>query len=112
MITYEIWILVYHSISIFVKADVFDLVELIKEMLFIKANSMSHMWYMPMIIGIYFSVPFISLVVKNFSINSLILPFCISFLNSFLIPNINIGLNYLGAEGLDCILILNFLGGE
>ena len=61
LLTTEIWIVLnYLFVCSPVKNDAFHLPELFQEMLFLKDSSLSHMWYMPVILGIYLVVAFLS----------------------------------------------------
>lgn len=54
----EVWLIIYKIYEVFVLKQVFNFVDFIKELLLFKNSSMTNMWYMPMIIGIYIGVPF------------------------------------------------------
>lgn len=61
VITTELWIIInYLFVCSPVQNHSFRIDELLREMLFLKDPSLSHMWYMPMIIGIYVAVPFLA----------------------------------------------------
>ena len=50
---------------------------------------MAHMWYMPMIIGIYLCIPFVAKIVKVFSQKSIALLLTIVFIVGFIFPTVN-----------------------
>lgn len=54
----EIWIVIYRFFFSVLAGTVPDWKVLIGEMLFIRTASVSHMWYMPMILGMYILIPF------------------------------------------------------
>ena len=60
LITVEIWIILYHAFNAWFYQIPFNLNELLRNMLFLKATNMSHMWYIPAILGIYLFIPFVS----------------------------------------------------
>lgn len=64
--TTEIWIVVNYLFVCVVNDKAFEIKELVKEILFLKTLELSHMWYMPVIIGIYIALPFVSVAVKAF----------------------------------------------
>lgn len=71
----------------------------------------SHMWYMPMIIGMYLSMPFVSNAVENFSprtINQATIVF--SFL-AFLLPFISLLCDMHGIQNVTIQYCLGFSGG-
>ena len=76
-------------------------------MIFLDYPDLSHMWYMPMILGLYFAIPFLSIVVKNTKLNDFFWPAGLVFSFCFVLPTINIviGKNY------STVLTLSFLGG-
>ena len=61
VLTTELWIVInYLFVCSPAQNHVFQIDELLREMLFLEDQSLSHMWYMPMIIGIYIAVPFLA----------------------------------------------------
>jgi surface polysaccharide O-acyltransferase-like enzyme len=109
--TTEIWIFLnYLFVCVFQKVE-FSLGTLLKEMLFLQEPELSHMWYMPMILGIYLVLPFLSRIlsenIEGFSI--LYLAACIIFL---VVPTVNVFLmEALPFEKLSISLGTDFLGG-
>ena len=69
------------------------------------------MWYMPMIIGIYIAIPYLSKIVHSFSLKSLKIPMTIVFVLTFILPTINIVLKTFKLEQYKNFLDINFLGG-
>ena len=71
----------------------------------------SHMWYMPMIIGMYLSMPFVSSALKNFSprtINQAVIVFsCLAFL----LPFFTILCDMHGIQNVNIQYCLGFSGG-
>ncbi|WP_407374687.1 acyltransferase [Methanobrevibacter sp.] len=71
----------------------------------------SHMWYMPMIIGMYLSMPFVAAALKNFdegTINSALVVFSVL---AFIVPFISLLLDIQGIQGLNIQFSLGFSGG-
>lgn len=90
LITVEIWIILYNIFN-FVMYKEFSLKNLIFNMLlFSQCNNMVHMWYMPVILGIYLALPFISKILKIFSKKLLLSILFISIFINFIIPTINV----------------------
>ncbi|GGI66327.1 acyltransferase [Enterococcus alcedinis] len=77
----------------------------LKEIVIETIKGHSHMWFLPMIIGLYISIPVLSLVSKN----KLVLQYFISvsFVFSFVLPTLTILINDFGTPNL--ILITNSL---
>ena len=66
LIISEVWIIIFNIFN----GDLnhhFSFINMIKEMLFIKVNNMNIMWYIPMILGIYLVIPFLSIIINKTS---------------------------------------------
>lgn len=61
----------------------------VKTMLFLDQSTMSSMWYMPMILCLYATIPFAAMLVKRFSLKILSLPLILVFLRMFVLPLVN-----------------------
>ena len=68
----------------------FNFVDFIKELLLFKNSSMTNMWYMPMIIGIYIGVPFLAKIVKTFSFKSILPIMTATFIFCYIEPLLNV----------------------
>ena len=77
VITTEIWIVLYTIFIWMWRKQEFNYIVLIKRMLFLDIDMFSNMWYMPMIIGMYIAIPFLSKIVKTYSMKSLKFPIII-----------------------------------
>ena len=108
-ITMEIWIVIYFVFNGLLYHN-FNLELLIRNMLLIKAFNLPHMWYMPIIIGIYIVLPFLSKIIKQVSLKLLIIPLIISCIANFIIPTINIFGQVFNFEMISFILDVFFLG--
>ena len=56
----ETWVVIYNIFLCIINHVGFDPMRLLRNMLFIENVGMGHMWYMPMIIGLYLFLPFIA----------------------------------------------------
>lgn len=61
----------------------------VKTMLFLDQSTMSSMWYMPMILCLYTTIPFAAVLVKKFSLKILSLPLILVFLRMFVLNFVN-----------------------
>lgn len=61
----------------------------VKTMLFLDQITMGSMWYMPMILCLYATIPFAAVLVKKFSLKILSLPLILVFLRMFVLPLVN-----------------------
>lgn len=112
IVTVEIWNVLYYIFLVFFENVKFCFSDLLKFLLFIKQIDLPNMWYMPMIIGIYIAIPFISIILKRFSFKELLIPVCIILFYRFLLPTLNPILISLNLERLGSVIDLNFLGSS
>ena len=71
----------------------------------------SHMWYMPMIIGMYLSIPFVTTALKYFSPRTINQATVVFSLLAFLLPFITIVLDMHGIKNVNIQYCLGFSGG-
>ena len=71
----------------------------------------SHMWYMPMIIGMYLSLPFVSNAVKHFDTKTIWYATVVFTLLAFLLPFITTVLAMNGIKNVNIQYCLGFSGG-
>lgn len=112
VLTTEIWVVIYEIYQITVGRQEFVLLDFIKDLLFVKDNDFGHFWYMPMIIGLYIALPFVSNAVKNIDLKVLAVPLAVLCLTVFGIRTISIFDKTFGWE-LDLIkkIFTDFSGG-
>ena len=107
----EIWVIIYNVFISIYNNQSFDIYVLIKEMLFIEKVPLINMWYMPMIIGIYIAIPYVSKIVHTFNLKTLKFPIIIVFILTFILPTVNIMLKTFKLEQYGNVLDISFLGG-
>ena len=71
----------------------------------------SHMWYMPMIIGMYLSLPFVSSALKHFNNNTIFKATVIFSILAFVLPFITLVCDINGIAGVTIEYCLGFSGG-
>lgn len=71
----------------------------------------SHMWYMPMIIGMYLSMPFVSVALEKFDSNTIWRATIVFSLLAFLLPFITLVLDMHGIQNVNIQYCLGFSGG-
>ena len=71
----------------------------------------SHMWYMPMIIGMYLSMPFVSNAFEKFNSNTIWQATVVFSLLAFLLPFITLVLDMQGIKNVNIQYCLGFSGG-
>ena len=111
-VTAEIWIILINFFLSWYHQAPFDFRVLLLQMLFVRNFNMGHMWYLPVILGIYLFLPLLSSVIRKYDCRVLSIPFFIAGIYLFGIPLGNLLLKGLGlglvlAQPLD----LDFLGG-
>lgn len=84
---------------------------MIENMLFFRPTEMSHMWYMPVIIGIYLFIPFIINGLNHTDVRSMFIPLSVAFLALFVIPVVDVFLLANGKSAISSLLDLSFSGG-
>ena len=94
MITTEIWIVIYNCFNAWFYQTPLNGKIMIENMLLFRPTEMSHMWYMPVIIGIY-----------------LFIPLSVAFLALFVIPVVDVFLLANGKSAISSLLDLSFSGG-
>ena len=111
-LTTVIWIVIYFIAGVLKGTMEADFVGLLKDVLFLRTYLMGHMWYMPMIIGIYVALPFVSNAIKNISSKVLAIPYCIVLFLYFVFSLISVLENSFGFDlELERKLDTTFLGG-
>lgn len=108
----EVWTIFYYIFACLMRETSFSVLELGKQILFLKQSNMSHMWYMPMILGMYLFLPFVANTLNRVNEKLLYFPLVIMIIYSFLIPTFNILWRSQQKEMLYGQLSLEFGGGK
>ena len=96
LICYELWVLIYSAFC-FIYWDQFEAKVLLKELLLMQQPPFSHLWYMPMIIGIYLVIPFLSVLFQYLGRKFLYALFFLSLFKSLFGHHLLIDLQYVGS---------------
>lgn len=107
----EIWIIIYNIFITIYFQKPFDIYVLVKEMFFIEKVPLINMWYMPMIIGIYIVIPYLSKILDTFSIKIMKIPIILVLFINFMLPTMNIILKTFNLAQYGCKIDVTFLGG-
>lgn len=102
---------IYNVFLCWFNNEEFYITTLIKNILFLKSVGLSHMWYMPMIIGVYIFLPFVADYLKTIDIRILKIPFGITFFYLFLVPVFNVVGQAYGIQPVGNLLDLSYSGG-
>lgn len=71
----------------------------------------SHMWYMPMILGMYLSMPFVAAALEKFDVNTIYQATVVFTLLAFLLPFVTLICKMHGVGGIAIQYCLGFSGG-
>ena len=88
LITWEIWIPIYNWIAWWYYDVPFHFSTLIKNMLFIEHVYVLTTWYMPVILGIYLFIPYISRVLKSMSHREMLILLIVAYVYFFIVPTV------------------------
>lgn len=109
----ECWVIIYNIFFFFTnQLENVTMENIVKELLCIKQVPVAHMWYFPMILGMYLGIPFVIKIVKSFSFKSVSIILSAIIITSFFLPTLQVILNMLGIKGnYQSFIALPFLGG-
>ena len=88
LVTWEIWIPIYNWIAWWYYDVSFHTSTLIKNMFFIEPVYVLTTWYMPVILGIYLFIPYVSRVLKSMNYQELLPILLVAYVYFFIIPTI------------------------
>ncbi|MEE1129784.1 MAG: acyltransferase [Methanobrevibacter sp.] len=71
----------------------------------------SHMWYMPMIIGMYLSIPFVTAALKHFDVKTINNATLIFAILAFVVPFVSLLFDMFGVKDVNVQYSLGFSGG-
>lgn len=111
-ISAEIWIVLINLFLTWYHGNTLDFKLLILQMCFLRNLNMGHMWYLPVILGIYLFLPIIAIIIQKIDRNILLIPFVVSGIYLFGVPLGNLLLKALpSGVVLARPLDLDFVGG-
>ena len=104
------WNAIYFLFTIVFYQSDFALFPFLKEILFLKPQSLIHMWYMAMIIGIYLFIPLISMLLEKISTRLLLVPMLVGTVCLVCVPSADSFLQLCGKGGIQNQIALDFSG--
>ena len=110
ILTYESWLLIYEIYSAFVLKIPFEPQLYLRRIFFLEHSDWINMWYMPMIIGVYLTLPMVSFILRAFPERLFLIPAFICFCYCFVFPNISIILPAYDIPIFKSTLTLDFTG--
>ncbi len=111
LITTELWILIYGLFTMWYTSSPFNFKDVVKDVLFFRLCDMSHMWYMPMILGIYLWLPLMAKVVRTSNIRYVEVLSGFAFIILFCLPVINVFRDVAGKSLLNSYIDMGCSGG-
>ena len=81
--------------------------QVIRQLFMAQRVSMAHMWYLPMILGVYLLIPYVSNALNSLNRRQLLFPVLIFSVAFFVPPVVNV---FLGANGEDLLSVLFYVG--
>lgn len=111
LICTEIWLVIYELFLAFYLGERIGILQFFSDLFFIHGIKISHMWYMPMILGVYILIPFVSKAVRSFNNKLLIFPIVIYSVFAFGYPLFNMVCRILLNKELSLQFSLGFSGG-
>lgn len=85
-----IWFAIYDLFIILFNKNTLNVWTIIEDMFFFHEVNMGHVWYMPMILGMYILLPFVSIALKHIDNKLLLFPVLVFSIFSFVFPLVNI----------------------
>lgn len=109
LVVTEIWNIIYYIFMKIWYSQAFDIKEFLEILFFLRNSNSPNMWYMPMILGIYIAVPFLSVIVHKFSFKTIKIPIIIGMICSIVVPSISVIIGYKIPRST--VIDISFLGG-
>lgn len=112
LLTTEIWIVLYDIIRLWAYEQPIDGLLILRQCLFLQYDGMMpHLWYMPMIVGVYLFIPFVSNALQVIENKYIIGIATIAALYYFLVPTVSNFTQIFSGFAIDSKLDVSFSGG-
>lgn len=105
------WVVAYKVFFLLYEGQSITLVSLIKSLLMVGDLGMNHLWYMPVILGLYLTIPFIANGLKCMERSMILIPYTILVVLYFGVPSLNLFLNIFGYNLGTTLIDAGFSGG-
>ncbi len=107
-----IWVVIYYLQAILLRGWIIRVTDIVRQFTFTSDIIIApHLWYMPVIIGIYLFIPFVSNALLSIDKRVLKVLVTIALFHFFLIPTMNVIIQARGSIGLVGRYELQYLGG-
>ena len=111
VITTEIWIILYDVFLRLFHYQHWSTTRLLKNILFLTPVNMPHIWYMPMIIGLYLFIPLAARGLQNLELQTLRMPLGIISIYAFAVPVFQVLWKDFSLGDIHSLLDYGFTGG-
>lgn len=113
LLTTQIWTVINFLFNQIVHHYDYSFKDFIYTLFFFKSSPFPHMWYMPMILGMYLIIPFLARAVKSTPFSEASIPLCLGLVAFSIIPFFNVFAGEVFPNIPDIYLALDvtFLGG-
>lgn len=103
-VIYDVYLCVFHQVE-------FSIDRLLREVAFLSLTNLTHIWYFPMIIGLYLLVPLVANGLNSVNYKLLQRPIGVLFMTVLVFPVINISMKIFGMETYSMKMSEGFSGG-
>lgn len=107
----EIWWIIYDIFIFFFGEEPITILDVVKNVLFIKPVDFPHVWYMNRILGLYILIPFVAMVLNKIDLKLLVFPLALYFFCYFVVPIISLISVTNGGERVFSEMSSSFSGG-
>lgn len=108
----ELWFIIYEIYMKFYLKEEIGIFRVLTDLLFVNFLGMGHVWYMPMILGMYILIPFAANALRSFHVKHLAFPLIFYSLFVFGYSLLNTVNGAVGTESLGLQMSLGFSGGS
>ena len=106
------WFVVYDVFLSLYSHQSFNTIQILEEFLFLRKVNMSHVWYLPMILGMYILIPFVAGTLNRYDAKIFILPLIIYTFYAFVPPVLNVIFRAYAMDTVSNQFSYGFSGGE
>ncbi len=111
-LTTAIWIVIYTIFGTIFWETPFNIAKCLMNIAFFRSMEIGHMWYMPVIMGMYLFIPFVANALKTTDIRIFCVPLSFVAFFEFVVPVANVWLTAMGQGNILTLLDLSFSGNE
>lgn len=112
LICTQVWWFIYEVFVYFYLNEEYTIWYILQEHLFIRKISLSHVWYMTVILGVYILIPFVGMAFEKIGTKLLAVPLIFYTVYIYAFPVINVVLTALGKDKIIVWLSYGYSGGE